>query len=130
MWIPYLPPLGKDGGQRESEPRERKRASARAPRQPNHFWFLDVRRDETGERREWIRADASTWEERWASGAMMRYRVVGRSSEIGLAGVIVQRVPDGLIEVLVPDVGPEVWAKIRVVPNGDWHPLGLIHPIE
>src|SRR4051794_33754790 len=54
--------------------------------EPHHFWYLS--QGEVAERREWLRVDRSTWEERFPSGAVMRYRIVGRLREGARVGVI------------------------------------------
>lgn len=109
---------------------ERRRAKV-APRdgpEPHHFWVLA--QGEVAERREWLRVEPRTWEERYPSGAVMRYRVVGRLREDGRVGMIVRRVPNGEVEVYIPDLGVESWPAMRVTPGGDWHDLGPMHLFE
>jgi hypothetical protein len=107
------------------------RRDAPAPRdgpEPHHFWYLS--QGEVAERREWLRVDRSTWEERFPSGAVMRYRIVGRLREGARIGVIARRLPSGDVEVFVPDIGVEAWPATRVSPDGDWHDLGPMHLID
>jgi hypothetical protein len=108
-----------------------RRATPPAPRdgpEPHHFWLLTM--GEVAERREWVRVDRRTWEERYPSGAVMRYRIVGRLRDGGRVGVIARRLPDGDVDVLVPDLGTETWPAMRVAPDGDWRDLAPMHLIE
>jgi hypothetical protein len=106
----------------------RPRAAPRDGPLPHHFWVLLM--GEVAERRTWLRVDPSTWEERYPSGAVMRYRVVGRLSEAGRSGVVARRLPDGDVEVFVPELGSIAWPAMRVTPDGDWHELGPMHLID
>jgi hypothetical protein len=127
VWIPH--PAGPAvEAPREPERAPRKRIARRSGRQPNHFWFLFL--DDVSERRDWVRVEKSTWEERYPSGAVARYRTLGRVDAGGRVGVIVRRMPDELLEVFIPDIGREAWLQYRVVPDGDWHDLGPMHLIE
>lgn len=96
--------------------------------EPRHFWLLS--QGEEAERREWVRVDRRTWEERYPSGAVMRYRVVGRIREGARVGVLARRLPDSDMDVFVPDLGGLAFPAMRVAPDGDWHDLGPIHLIE
>ena len=129
MWIP--PPSSASAPPPEREPEPARRRAARTPadgRQPHHFWYLTS--GEVSERREWLRVDRSTWEERYPSGAVNRFRIVGRLRDEGRVGVLVRRVPDGAVDVLIPDLGSDAWLSQRVAPDGDWHDLAPIHVID
>ena len=129
MWIPPPPSAPVTEPAREPEPVRPRVARVPADgRQPHHFWYLSV--GEVSERREWVRVDHATWEERYPSGAVSRFRIVGRLREEARAGVLVRRVPDGAVEVLIPDLGSGAWLSARVTADGDWHDLGPPHVIE
>src|SRR5580698_3164439 len=103
VWIERTAPTSSAQAAREQEPgRRRSPPVRRAGRQPHHFWYLHA--DEVPERREWIRVDPGTWEERYPNGAVLRFRVIGRTRDEGRAGVVVRRVPDETVDVLIPDV--------------------------
>lgn len=129
VWIAPTPAASASPSAREPEP-ERGSVTlvARVGRQPHHWWYLSV--GEISERREWVRADESTWEERDPSGAVIRFRVLGRLRERGRAGVVVRRLPDEGLDVLIPDLGSAGWPQARVAPDGDWRDLGPMHLIE
>ncbi|APR84920.1 Hypothetical protein A7982_10269 [Minicystis rosea] len=113
----------------EQEPEPRRAVStAREGPEPHRFWLLIV--GEVSERREWARVDRGTWEERHPSGAVMRYRIIGRLREPGRDGVLARRLPDGDVEVFIPDLGAAAWPAMRVAPEGDWHDLAPMHVIE
>jgi hypothetical protein len=129
VWIERTQPAASAQAPREPEAgRKRAPPVRRAGRQPHHFWYLHVA--EVAERREWVRVDPATWEERYPSGAVLRFRVVGRVREEGRAGVVVRRMPDATVDVLIPDVDSELWPATRVAPDGEWHDLGPMHLIE
>jgi hypothetical protein len=131
VWIAPTPPASSPPPAREPEPEPERGRVARVPRagrQPHHWWYLAV--GELSERREWVRADESTWEERDPNGAVIRFRVLGRVRERGRAGVVVRRLPDEGLDVLIPDLGSAGWPQARVAPDGDWHDLGPMHLIE
>jgi hypothetical protein len=96
--------------------------------EPHHFWLLSI--GEVTERREWVRIDDRTWEERDTGGQVNRYRAVDRLREAGRTGTIARRVPDGGVDVFIPDVGAGAFPAMRVAPDGDWHDLGPMHALE
>lgn len=59
----------------------------------------------------------------------MRYRVAGRLREGGRFGMIARRLPDGDVEVFVPDLGSSGWPAVRVR-DGEWRELGQMHVID
>lgn len=130
VWIPRALPASAAPPEEPEPPPKRREIATPAGRQPNHWWFLDVSRYDVSTRREWLRVDAATWEERFPNGAVMRYRILGRGEQNNRAGVVVRRMPDESVEVWIPDLGSEAWPQIRVVPDGDWHDLGPMHVIE
>jgi hypothetical protein len=134
VWIPYPTATARasaaPGPDAEPEEPPRARATREIGRQPNHWWFLEVSADDVQQRREWARVDASTWEERYPSGAVMRYRILGRISHGGRIGVVVRRVPDDAFDVFIPDLDHEAWPQMRVAPDGEWRALGPMHVIE
>lgn len=129
MWIAHPPSAPVVERAREPEPEPPRRARPRVEgRQPHRFWFLYL--GETQERREWVRVDRSTWEERYPSGAVMRFRILGRVREGNLTGVVARRLPDEGLDVFIPDLGTEQWPQYRFAPDGEWHDLGTMHVIE
>jgi hypothetical protein len=129
VWIAHPPSAPVAPRAPEPEPEAPRRARQRVEgRQPHRFWFLYL--GETNERREWVHVDRSTWEERYPSGAVMRFRILGRVREGNHAGVVVRRLPDEGLDVFIPDLGSEQWPQTRFAPDGEWHDLGTMHVIE
>ncbi len=129
VWIERTAPTSSAQATREPEPgRKRAPTVRRAGRQPHHFWYLHA--DEVPERREWVRVDPATWEERYPTGAVLRFRVIGRTREEGRAGVVVRRVPDETVDVLIPRRGLRAMAGDARGARREWHELGPMHLIE
>ena len=127
VWIEPTRPASPPVADAVPSPRRQSAAPRDGPL-PHHFWVLIL--GEVAERRTWMRVDPSTWEERYPTGAVMRYRVLGRLREAGRSGAVVRRLPDGDVEVFVPDLDSIAWPAMRVTPGGDWHELGPMHLID
>lgn len=129
VWI--APPLHASAPAPPPEPeppRRRPLPKPAPPRQPRRFWLLTV--GDIPHRREWMKVDESTWEERDLNGSVSRYRMMGRSRERGRMGIIVRRIPDDTLDIFIPDLDQALWLEDRVAPDGEWHPLGPIHLVE
>lgn len=127
VWIEHPIPAAKASAP-AVEARPPARRVARPGDEPHHFWHLSM--GEVTERREWLKVDRRTWEERYPGGAVMRYRITGRLDEGGRTGTLAVSLPDARFEVFIPDKGAVAWPARRVLPGGEWSDLGPMHLIE
>lgn len=74
----------------------------------------------------WSQQDATTWTERYDTGQITYFTIVGDTFVDGDHGIVVRR-SDGGLEVFIPDQGSQtMWARWRT-PGGAWNYLGQMY---
>lgn len=118
-----LPPRGDGKAAPATRPADGVGLAARRAAPPVKFsWTYKF--DPPGWRR-WSKVNDGEWEERWETGQVGKFKVVGWIDDGDRRGTIVRRA-DGGLESVVPDAGKGALFWYHHLPGGKWSSLGNV----